>query len=197
MNYNARCIAIAAPLWAAAHIHPDGDVRVGLAGPGYMLLLSLFMRPVLMVFGMVGAILLAHPAAGFINNTFMIAIGGSMSGDSISGLIGFLAYLLIYCIAMTTMLHGIFSLVHYIPDNAPRWIGHAIGISGASDIGDERQSSSVFYCGMSTVQANVAQREDQSRNRPKRTSGKGGDGGDSGGGKPNRTEDQRQREIQG
>lgn len=200
---------IAAPLWAAAHIHPDGDDRVGMAGPGYMMLLSLFLRPVLMVFGMVGAILLAHPAAGFINATFMIAVGGAMSGDSITGVLGFLAYVLIYCIAMTTMLHGIFSLVHYIPDNVPRWIGHAIGVHGASDIGDEGRGSSTFYGAMSTVQANTGAPADRTRKGkgggpPGPGAGGpgggseegGGSGGGGSGGGSQKSEDQRQREVQ-
>jgi hypothetical protein len=173
-----------------------------MAGPGYMLLLSLFMRPILMVFGMVGAILLANPAIGFINSTFAIAIAGAMSGDSISGLLGILSWLLIYCIALTTMMHGIFSLVHYIPDNVPRWIGHAIGIHGASDASDERQGSSVFYAGMSTVQANTGTRGDPRNRRGGGTRTppppSGGDG-TSDGTSPSSSrssEDSRQREHQ-
>lgn len=156
------------------------------------------LRPILMVFGMVGAILLAHPAAGFISATFMIAMAGAMSGDSITGILGFMAYILIYCIAMTTMLHGIFSLVHYIPDNVPRWIGHAIGIQGASDIRDEEKSSGAFYAAMSTVQANTGAK--RKKNDPPPTS----DGDQPGGGAAARgstasrgSEDQRQRGLQG
>ncbi|MEN1726590.1 DotA/TraY family protein, partial [Pseudomonas aeruginosa] len=44
---------IAAPLFAVAHIHPDGDDTVGRAGQGYMMILSLVMRPALMLFGLV------------------------------------------------------------------------------------------------------------------------------------------------
>src|SRR5690606_6971815 len=52
---------LAAPIWAAAHIHPDGGEMSGKGGPGYFIILSTFLRPSLMVFGFIFGILLTQP----------------------------------------------------------------------------------------------------------------------------------------
>lgn len=113
---------LAAPIWAAAHIHPDGDDAVGKGGQGYMMILSLVMRPSLMLFGLVTSMLLMEPITGFVNSGFMSAVSG-VQADSMTGIVSFLAYVTIYVIFMTTIVHTVFSLIHWIPDNVPRWIG--------------------------------------------------------------------------
>lgn len=117
---------IAAPLWAAAHIHPDGDDAVGRGGAGYSLLLSLMMRPALTVFGFFGSIWLAQPITGYINAGYMTTVQGA-EHNSFSFLAAFVAYVIIYVVIMTGVIHSIFSLVNYLPDNVPRWIGSHIG----------------------------------------------------------------------
>lgn len=123
---------VAAPIWGAAHVHPDGDQHVGRAGPGYMIILGLFLRPTLMVLGFAFAIVVAQPIAHFVNLTYITQVQGAM-GDSANGLGAFLAFTVIYAVIMTIVLHSVFSLIHYIPDQALRWIGHAIGAQGVAD----------------------------------------------------------------
>ncbi|QHD04547.1 DotA/TraY family protein [Pseudomonas sp. R76] len=127
---------IAAPLFAVAHIHPDGDDAVGKAGQGYMMILSLVMRPALMLFGLIGGMLLTQPIVGFINVGFMSVVAG-IQADSMTGIVSFVAYVAIYVIVMTTVVHIVFSLIHWVPDNIIRWIGHAAGgIGDAQSTGD-------------------------------------------------------------
>lgn len=123
---------IAAPIWAAAHIHPDGDDIVGKAGPGYFIILSTLLRPALMIFGLIFSIILAQPITHLVNSTFMTAVAGSMHG-SFNGLGAFVAYTFIYALIMTLVVHAIFGLVNYIPDNVTRWLGHAVGAHGVGD----------------------------------------------------------------
>jgi conjugal transfer/type IV secretion protein DotA/TraY len=145
---------LAAPLWAAAHIHPDGDDAVGRAGQGYLMILSVVMRPALMLFGLLTAMLLTQPVTGLVNAGFMAAVSG-IQADSMTGLISFIAYVAIYVIMMTTVLHTVFSLIHWIPDNVPRWIGH-VGQGGpASPDQKEREASHVFAGGVSRVERGV------------------------------------------
>ncbi len=128
---------IAGPLFAVAHVHPDGDDAVGKAGQGYMMILSLVMRPALMLFGLIGAMLLTQPVTGIINIAFMTVVGG-VQADSITGIVSFVAYVAVYVILMTTVVHIVFSLIHWIPDNILRWLGaHAGGISSAERSGEE------------------------------------------------------------
>ena len=114
---------IAAPLFAVAHIHPDGDDAVGRAGQGYMMILSLVMRPALMLFGLLGGMLLTQPIVGYINAAFMSVVSG-IQADSMTGIVSFIAYVAIYVVMMTTVVHIVFSLIHWVPDNILRWIGN-------------------------------------------------------------------------
>lgn len=128
---------IAAPLFGIAHVHPDGDDAVGKAGQGYMMILSLVMRPALMLFGLIGAMLLTQPITGIVNVMFMTVISG-VQADSLTGIVSFVAFVAIYVILMTSVVHIVFSLIHWIPDNILRWLGsHAGGLGGAENTGDQ------------------------------------------------------------
>ena len=145
---------LAAPIWAAAHIHPDGDDAVGKGGQGYMMILSLVMRPSLMLFGLVTAMLLVQPITGLVNAGFMSAVSG-VQADSTTGLVSFLAYVGIYVIMMTTVLHTVFSLIHYIPDNVPKWIGASVSGGPASPDQKEKEGAHVFAGGINTGKSGV------------------------------------------
>lgn len=134
---------LAAPIWAVAHIHPDGDDAVGRGGQGYMMILSLIMRPALMLFGLVTAMLLTQPVTGLVNAGFMSAVSG-VQADSMTGIFSFLGYVTVYVILMTTVLHTVFSLIHWIPDNVPRWIGAHVSGGPASPVQKEREGNAVF-----------------------------------------------------
>lgn len=123
---------IAAPIFAVAHMHPDGHDAVGTAGPGYMLILGLLMRPALTVLGFFGSIWLAQPVTGYINITYMTAVQGA-EHNSFSFIAAFVAYIVIYVIIMTSVVHTIFTLVNWLPDNVLRWIGGGLNAHGVGD----------------------------------------------------------------
>ncbi|HBK57634.1 MAG TPA: conjugal transfer protein TraY [Xanthomonadales bacterium] len=133
---------IAAPIWAAAHIHPDGDDAVGRAGPGYMIILSMILRPVLMTFGLMASIAVAQPIAHLVNGGFMLAVKGAMH-DSANGLGAFVAFCIIYAIIMTVVLHAVFGLINYIPDKVLRFMGAAVDMHGVAD-SEAHESQRVF-----------------------------------------------------
>lgn len=145
---------VASPLFAVAHVHPDGDEAVGKAGPGYMMILSLVMRPALMLFGLIGAMLLTQPITGYINTAFMTVVAG-VQADSMTGVVSFFAFVAIYVILMTTVVHIVFSLIHWIPDNVLRWLGNAVGgIHGAESTGDKGHN--VFVGGVAEAKHGMA-----------------------------------------
>lgn len=123
---------IAAPIFAVAHMHPDGHDAVGKAGPGYMMILGLLLRPVLTVFGFFGSIWLAQPVTGYINIAYMTAVQGA-EHNSFSFIAAFVAYVIIYVIIMTGVIHSVFTLVNWLPDNVLRWIGGALNAHGVGD----------------------------------------------------------------
>ncbi|MHB1592242.1 MAG: DotA/TraY family protein, partial [Sulfuricella sp.] len=123
---------IAAPIWAVAHMHPDGDDVVGKASPGYMLILGLLLRPALTVLGFFGSIWLAQPITGYINISYMTTVQGA-EHNSFSFIAAFVAYIIIYVIIMTGVIHSVFSMVNWLPDNVLRWIGGALNAHGIGD----------------------------------------------------------------
>ncbi len=143
---------IAAPLWAIMHLHPNGDDLTGRGGDGYKLVLSLIFRPVLMVFGMIGAILISSIMGEFINKTFYSVFKNSTSGATgISTLIGWIMGLFLYVSLMFTFIKQCFSIIHKLPDQLMRWMGGSTGGLGdmAAGFQDSAEKSSAGAAALS------------------------------------------------
>ncbi len=143
---------IAAPLWAIMHLHPNGDDLTGRGGDGYKLVLSLIFRPVLMVFGMIGAILISSIMGEFINKTFYSVFKNSTSGATgISTLIGWIMGLFLYVSLMFTFVKQCFSIIHKLPDQLMRWMGGSTGGLGdmAAGFQDSAEKSSAGAAALS------------------------------------------------
>ncbi|MBJ2433177.1 DotA/TraY family protein, partial [Salmonella enterica subsp. enterica serovar Typhimurium] len=121
---------IAAPLWVITHLHPDGDGVVGRGGAGYGLVLSLTMRPALMVTGLIAAYTMLPILGGVVNETFSGAFG-MMSANAGIGIIESLALIAVYIALMFTVVKKSLSLIHVIPDEIMKWLGVHSGQSMA------------------------------------------------------------------
>lgn len=132
---------IAAPIWAMAHMAPDGDGVVGRGGQGYMLILSLVLRPPLMVLGLVCSIVLMKPLGYFVNSTFIGAFGMNVNPSPL-GISQLLAGCVIYTVVMVSIIHRVFTLIHVIPDKILRWIG-----GGGNELGEQAQGMESFSTG--------------------------------------------------
>lgn len=125
---------IAAPIWAVAHMAPDGDGVVGRGGQGYMLVLSLTLRPPLMILGLACSIALMKPIGYFINSTFVGAFAIGVNPGPL-GLTQAIAGCVLYAIVMVSVIHRVFTLIHVVPDRILRWIG-----GGGNELGEEARS---------------------------------------------------------
>lgn len=125
---------IAAPLWAVVHMAPDADGVVGRGGQGYMLVLSLTLRPALMIVGLIAAISLMHPIGYLINSTFAGAFLLAQ-GPGWSGVTATIAGCAIYAGVMISVINRVFGLIHVIPDRLLRWIG-----GGGNELGSEAEA---------------------------------------------------------
>lgn len=121
---------IAAPLWVITHLHPDGDGVVGRGGAGYGLVLSLTMRPALMVTGLIAAYTMLPILGGVVNETFSGAFG-MMSANAGISIIESLALIAVYIALMFTVVKKSLSLIHIIPDEIMKWLGVHSGQSMA------------------------------------------------------------------
>ncbi|MCA8355516.1 DotA/TraY family protein [Burkholderia cepacia] len=118
---------IAAPLWAIMHLHPHGDGAINnRAANGYSLVLSLLLRPVLMVFGMMSALVISNVIGEFINKVYFEIFAqntGAFSGFSAFTALGMGT--LLYFIIMFIFLRKVFSITYQLPDQLLQWIGGA------------------------------------------------------------------------
>lgn len=119
------CEAVfAGPLWAVAHLAPDADGIVGKMGQGYMLILSLVLRPILMVIGYIVALSLLTPCMMFINYFFSFTQGDIATGWPM--ILGKLAVISVYVSLLHGLIDKLFALIHTVPDKLLQWIGGAL-----------------------------------------------------------------------
>lgn len=112
-----------APLWMLAHLIPDKESFVGRQGQGYMMILSLFIRPILMVIGLVVSLQLLNPIGKLINSFFGFTALTVLGGVNLIWFIGLLAIMGVYAMILQNTVKKIFSLIHVIPDSLLQWFG--------------------------------------------------------------------------
>lgn len=128
----------AGSLWMVMHLTPEGDDSfIGSQKQGYLLLMSLFARPALMVLGLVASMAILIPAVRFINAGFITAFH-IVQADSVTGLLSVGGYMLIYGVIILGVFMLVFSLPQTLPDRILRWIGAGIG-----DLGEQNTMSRI------------------------------------------------------
>ena len=135
---------IAAPLWAITHLSNDGEGMGHRTTHGYIFLLNVMIRPILMVIGFFlgGAIVVA--GGTLLNQLFGIAIANAQF-DSMTGIVSIIAYLAIYVFIALNLIHSSFNLIYIVPDQVINWIGGHASVSLGKDENDRtRQNFSMF-----------------------------------------------------
>jgi conjugal transfer/type IV secretion protein DotA/TraY len=114
---------VSMPLFALAHLTPKGD---GLPGPmamrGYFFLLSILLRPVLTVFGLIAGLLLFNVSIVFLNRTFMFAAANSISAPGL-GTILKIVEAVIYTVLAYICANTAFKAITHFPEHALNWMG--------------------------------------------------------------------------
>ncbi len=147
---------VAAPIVALGVLHPEGQHQLlGKAEPSVMLLANIFLRPSLMIFGMILGMTLSYVAVDLINMGFMGAATsihpGAASlpsnghdfwhnqvGDGLD--LNFLesaVLMVIYSTMMVFALNKSFAMIHEIPDKVLRWIQGGEHTRGQIDTGEQ------------------------------------------------------------
>lgn len=143
---------VGVPLWALAHIRIDGEGLPGDAAMGgYYLILEIFLRPILIIFGFIASITIftaqvqilneiwyvVVPNVGGANITQAAGIGaGRTPGgiDFVRSAVDEFFFTILYAIICYMMAMGSFKLVDQIPNHILRWMG-----ANVSTFGDQRQ----------------------------------------------------------
>ena len=128
---------LAMPLWALAHIKLDGE---GLPGPwatnGYFLLLEIFLRPILIIFGFLASITLYASLVNVLNDVFYLVVnnagGFNFERDLYSatptiefmrGPVDEFFLLAIYTVVVYMLGLSSFKMIDQVPNNIMRWMG--------------------------------------------------------------------------
>lgn len=138
------------PIWAVSHLAPDGDAVVGRGGHGYMLVLSLVLRPALMILGLMAAIVLMKPIGALVNTTFLGAFAMSTEPGPLS-FTKLIMGCILYMVVVISMMHKVFGLMYMVPDRILRWIG-----GGDNVIGENAQGTNDMVKGSALAVAGTA-----------------------------------------
>jgi conjugal transfer/type IV secretion protein DotA/TraY len=136
---------VAAPLWAMTHLGGDGGDGFGdRTAHGWIFLLNVMVRPILMVCGFFlgGACMIA--GGTLLNQLFGISIANAQF-DSTTGVISIIFMLGIYVSMATNLVHSCFNLIFIVPDQVINWVGgHASSALGRDDNDRVRHTMTVF-----------------------------------------------------
>ena len=134
---------LAAPMVAMGIASPDGQHELlGRAEPAVMLVTGVFVRPTLMIFGLVAGFLLSLVGMQFLNNTYYYIVSKSLAGSNINdvnpagpasktggqsqqymGPFQWVGYIVVYISIVLQLINKSYGLIHQIPDQVLRWIG--------------------------------------------------------------------------
>ena len=128
------------PLWALAHLRYDGEgFPTRQAMMGYFLLVDIFIRPILIIFGLVASSIIFYAMARTLNNVFTIVVSNlagfdqdaaitipSAETDSLSFMrsaVDQIFFTIIYAIFVYMIGLSCFKLIDQIPQQVLRWMG--------------------------------------------------------------------------
>lgn len=122
-----------APCWAIMHLTANGDDMVGSGSQGYRLVLSLMLKPVLLVFGIIASIVLLQVMGDFIASIFQDTFL-SLNEDSplLILVLSSVFYGLVYGSLIHTVIKRIFNLITEVPDSVLKWITNSDNQLGQS-----------------------------------------------------------------
>jgi hypothetical protein len=125
---------IAAPLWLVGHALPEGDGFAGMGGrAGYMLFLSILLRPLLLVLSMFVCMILMSATGSLVYTLFIPYVNATgISVGSNFGVGSAVALLVILGTVLMILTWKMFELTTSMPDRIIRWVGQLL-----QNLGDE------------------------------------------------------------
>ncbi len=163
---------VGAPLWAIAHIRIDGEGIPGPAGMnGYYLLFEIFIRPILIVFGLMAAVIIYTTQVRVLHDIwpevvsnvsgYKIPAAGSPAANPADTALGGIRYIraqadmfffmIIYAIIVYLLGLASFKLIDLIPTRILRWIGSNVKTFNEGAQGLPETVMSQMFTGSQTV----------------------------------------------
>jgi conjugal transfer/type IV secretion protein DotA/TraY len=111
------------PIAALSHIDSEGEGLGSRTERGYIFLLNVCFRPVLMVFGFIAASALVIALGTLQAKMFMPAMA-SLQGNSVTGMASIVGLLVIFFVMNVTLIQGLFNMIFLLPDQVLGLIGN-------------------------------------------------------------------------
>jgi conjugal transfer/type IV secretion protein DotA/TraY len=115
---------VAIPLVALAHLNPEGEGLPGQsARNAYFFVFSLFLRPILVVFGLICGLMVFLIALSFLNYAYAVAVagaGGTAYGHAVMSKV---VYSVLYVAILYICANHSFQLIDHLPQHAMSWMG--------------------------------------------------------------------------
>lgn len=132
------CIVVesfaAAPLWALAHLQAEGEGMGQRTEKGYLYILNLLFRPILMVVAFFAASALVILLGSVVVQMYMPTVAAAQ-GNSVTGIFSAIGYIFLLFVILNIVITGLFHLVMELADDAIGWVG---GI-GRNNIGKDAE----------------------------------------------------------
>lgn len=166
---------VGVPLWALAHIRIDGDGLPGKAAMnGYYLLLEIFIRPILTIFGLVASVSIFGALVGVLSDLWggVMDNGGGFnistglegiedeSGDldkalnqfqSMGSVIDQFFYTIVYAMVVYMIGMSSFKMIDAVPNDILRWMGSSVTAFNDSRKNPAQTMMSSSYTGTTQV----------------------------------------------
>jgi len=115
---------IAVPVIALAHLTPEGEGVMGeKAKAAYYFVFNLFLKPTLMVFGLITGLLMFDLAVAIMNALYMTAVAGTGGVSEGHYTLARLVYSVIYVVILYLCCNKCFQLIDWLPSHAMSWMG--------------------------------------------------------------------------
>jgi len=115
---------IAMPLVALAHLTPEGEGFMGdKAKSAYYFVFNLFLRPILMVFGLIAGYLLFCIAASLMNLLYVTAVAAAGGIGYGHYTLARIVYSIIYVVILYLSCNKCFQMIDWLPEHAIKWMG--------------------------------------------------------------------------
>ena len=134
---------VAVPIWGIMHAKPEGEGFLPQeASKGYMNLLLIFLTPSIMIFGFFTSFMILDTLSLIVFDGWG-AMVGSVTANSLTGIVGFLTIMGVFDIIM---IQGARKIFHYTLITFPQWVvgwGNIQGESSHGDVPGGREESRV------------------------------------------------------
>jgi hypothetical protein len=135
---------VGVPLWALAHLRIDGNGLPGEAAiNGYFMLFEIFLRPILIVFGLLASVTIFAAMGAVLNDVYDTVIGNLTGANpgvaSRTAPVDRLFYTIMYAVIMYMMALSSFKLIDLIPNQIMRWMGTSVS-TFSDQTGDPAQT---------------------------------------------------------